>query len=107
MGPQDNVIIMTHEPIWLIEWWVRKNTHVLGMSVSQTPCLRAKRLRRFQSTLLVYMVQECRFWQHPSAGNLRQLIRGHLRGRARVHLVGGWMGADGRCASPSLGELQP
>ncbi|EFJ44074.1 hypothetical protein VOLCADRAFT_65342, partial [Volvox carteri f. nagariensis] len=49
MGPEDQVILMTHEPLWLLEW----------------------------------------FWRRPHLGaNLRQLVRGHLRGRARVHLAG-------------------
>lgn len=48
LGPSDNVIIITHEPIWLLEW----------------------------------------FWASSSSSNLRQLVRGHLRGRARVHLAG-------------------
>lgn len=48
VGPEDNVIIITHEPTWLLEW----------------------------------------FWAASSSSNLRQLVRGHLRGRARVHLAG-------------------
>jgi len=48
LGPNDNVIIITHEPTWLLEW----------------------------------------FWASSSSSNLRQLVRGHLRGRARVHLAG-------------------
>lgn len=48
LGPDDNVIIITHEPTWLLEW----------------------------------------FWASSSSSNLRQLVRGHLRGRARVHLAG-------------------
>jgi hypothetical protein len=48
LGPQDNVIIITHEPTWLLEW----------------------------------------FWASSSSSNLRQLVRGHLRGRARVHMAG-------------------
>lgn len=48
MGPEDQVIIITHEPIWLLEW----------------------------------------FWATSTSSNLRQLVRGHLRGRARVHLAG-------------------
>ena len=46
--PLSQVILMTHEPVWLLEW----------------------------------------FWQRSAAANLRQLVRGHLRGRARVHLAG-------------------
>lgn len=48
LGPHDNVIIITHEPTWLLEW----------------------------------------FWASSSSSNLRQLVRGHLRGRARVHMAG-------------------
>jgi hypothetical protein len=48
LGPSDNVIIITHEPTWLLEW----------------------------------------FWASSSSSNLRQLVRGHLRGRARVHMAG-------------------
>lgn len=48
MGPDDQVILITHEPTWLLEW----------------------------------------FWAHSTSSNLRQLVRGHLRGRARVHLAG-------------------
>ncbi|WIA33540.1 hypothetical protein OEZ86_006664 [Tetradesmus obliquus] len=48
VGLHDNVIIITHEPTWLLEW----------------------------------------FWASSSSSNLRQLVRGHLRGRARVHLAG-------------------
>ncbi|GIL77238.1 hypothetical protein Vretifemale_6729 [Volvox reticuliferus] len=48
MGPDDQVILMTHEPLWLLEW----------------------------------------FWQRRHGTNLRQLVRGHLRGRARLHLAG-------------------
>ena len=29
------------------------------------------------------------FWDETACHNLRQLVRGHLRGRARVHLAGG------------------
>lgn len=50
LGHNDNVIIITHEPTWLLEW----------------------------------------FWASSSSSNLRQLVRGHLRGRARVHLAGGY-----------------
>ncbi len=42
------VILMTHEPLWLLEW----------------------------------------FWHSRRGANLRQLVRGHLRGRARLHLAG-------------------
>lgn len=28
------------------------------------------------------------FWDETACHNLRQLVRGHLRGRARVHLAG-------------------
>jgi hypothetical protein len=55
LGPNDNVIIITHEPTWLLEW----------------------------------------FWASSSSSNLRQLVRGHLRGRARVHLAGGSVSAGG------------
>ncbi|GFR41995.1 hypothetical protein Agub_g2809, partial [Astrephomene gubernaculifera] len=48
MQPDDQVILVTHEPLWLLEW----------------------------------------FWQNRSGANLRQLVRGHLRGRARLHLAG-------------------
>ncbi|MEW5320472.1 MAG: hypothetical protein WDW38_011542 [Sanguina aurantia] len=50
MQPDDQVIILTHEPLWLTDW----------------------------------------FWQRPETegANLRQLIRGHLRGRARVWFSG-------------------
>ncbi|KAK9862826.1 hypothetical protein WJX84_007158 [Apatococcus fuscideae] len=48
MGPEDQVILVTHQPRWLMDW----------------------------------------FWAKAAAPNLRQLVRGHLRGRARVHLAG-------------------
>ncbi|KAK9809330.1 hypothetical protein WJX73_005806 [Symbiochloris irregularis] len=48
MGPDDAVILVTHQPRWLMDW----------------------------------------FWQEAACPNLRQLVRGHLRGRARVHLSG-------------------
>lgn len=48
MGPDDAVILVTHQPRWLAEW----------------------------------------FWEATGAHNLRQLVRGSLRGRARVHLAG-------------------
>ena len=48
MGPDDQVILVTHQPRWLMDW----------------------------------------FWEEAATHNLRQLIRGHLRGRARVHLAG-------------------
>ncbi|KAK9823894.1 hypothetical protein WJX72_006230 [[Myrmecia] bisecta] len=48
MGPDDQVILVTHQPHWLTDW----------------------------------------FAEEASCHNLRQLIRAHLRGRARVHLAG-------------------
>ena len=48
MGPEDQVVLVTHQPRWLMDW----------------------------------------FWAKAAAPNLRQLVRGHLRGRARVHLAG-------------------
>lgn len=48
MGPDDAVILVTHQPRWLMDW----------------------------------------FWEEPACHNLRQLVRNHLRGRARVHLAG-------------------
>ncbi|KXZ46777.1 hypothetical protein GPECTOR_40g511 [Gonium pectorale] len=48
MEPDDQVILITHEPLWLLEW----------------------------------------YWQRRHGSNLRQLVRGHLRGRARLHLAG-------------------
>ena len=48
MGPEDQVILVTHQPRWLMDW----------------------------------------FWEEAATHNLRQLVRGHLRGRARVHLAG-------------------
>lgn len=48
MGPDDAVILVTHQPPWLMDW----------------------------------------FWEEPACHNLRQLVRGHLKGRARVHLAG-------------------
>ena len=48
MGPDDQVILVTHQPRWLMDW----------------------------------------FWEEAATHNLRQLVRGHLRGRARVHLAG-------------------
>ncbi|KAG2491434.1 hypothetical protein HYH03_010220 [Edaphochlamys debaryana] len=48
MEPTDQVILVTHEPLWLLEW----------------------------------------FWHGSFGANLRQLVRGHLRGRARLHLAG-------------------
>ena len=48
MGPEDQCILVTHQPRWLADW----------------------------------------FWDEMSCHNLRQLVRGHLRGRARVHLAG-------------------
>ena len=62
MGPEDQVILVTHQPRWLMDW----------------------------------------FWAKAAAPNLRQLVRGHLRGRARVHLAG--MGFDqGLLALPMAG----
>lgn len=49
MGSEDQVILVTHQPRWLMDW----------------------------------------FWEEAATHNLRQLVRGHLRGRARVHLAGG------------------
>ncbi|BDA40538.1 hypothetical protein COCOBI_01-1910 [Coccomyxa sp. Obi] len=49
MGPEDQAILVTHQPGWLQDW----------------------------------------FHEEAAAGlNLRQLVRGHLRGRARLHLAG-------------------
>lgn len=48
MGPDDQVILVTHQPRWLMDW----------------------------------------YWEEAATHNLRQLVRGHLRGRARVHLAG-------------------
>ena len=48
MGPDDQVILVTHQPRWLMDW----------------------------------------FWEEAATHNLRQLVRGHLRGRARIHLAG-------------------
>ena len=48
MGPDDQAILVTHQPRWLMDW----------------------------------------FWERAACHNLRQLVRGHLRGRARVHLSG-------------------
>ncbi len=56
---------MTHEPVWLLEW----------------------------------------FWQRTAAANLRQLVRGHLRGRARVHLAGEARGRG--CRGEGRGGNQP
>lgn len=51
LAPDDQVIIITHEPVWLLEW----------------------------------------YWGNTARDHapfLRQLVRGHLRGRARMHLAG-------------------
>ena len=48
MKPDDQVILVTHQPMWLQEWFKEK----MGCH------------------------------------NLRQLVRCHLRGRARIHLAG-------------------
>lgn len=48
MAAEDQVILVTHQPRWLSDW----------------------------------------FWDETACHNLRQLVRGHLRGRARVHLAG-------------------
>lgn len=48
MGPEDQAILVTHQPGWLADW----------------------------------------FHEEAAALNLRQLVRGHLRGRARLHLAG-------------------
>ncbi|KAI7840166.1 hypothetical protein COHA_005949 [Chlorella ohadii] len=48
MGPEDQVILVQHQPDWLVGW----------------------------------------FWGHGTAKNLRQLVRGPLRGRARLQLAG-------------------
>lgn len=48
MGPTDQVILLTHQPTWLLDW----------------------------------------YWGHRLAPNLQQLIRRHLRGRARMHIAG-------------------
>ncbi len=48
MGPHDQVILLTHQPTWLLGW----------------------------------------YWGRHMAPNLQQLIRRHLRGRARLHIAG-------------------
>ena len=48
MKPEDQAILVTHQPMWLAEWFKEK----MGCH------------------------------------NLRQLVRCHLRGRARIHLAG-------------------
>jgi hypothetical protein len=48
LGPKDAVILVTHQPGWLIDW----------------------------------------FQEEVTGHNLRQLVRVHLRGRARIHLAG-------------------
>mmetsp|Transcript_31178 Transcript_31178/g.92977 ORF Transcript_31178/g.92977 Transcript_31178/m.92977 type:complete len:1354 (-) Transcript_31178:1870-5931(-) len=48
LGPNDQVMLMTHQPLWLLDW----------------------------------------YWREASGLYLRQLVRGHLNGRARVHLAG-------------------
>ncbi len=42
------------------------------------------------------------FWDETACHNLRQLVRGHLRGRARVHLAGGTT----HCTALCFAELQ-
>jgi hypothetical protein len=37
---------------------------------------------------LIMVTHGARYEGEPRAHNLRQLVRGHLRGRARVHLAG-------------------
>ncbi len=43
-----------------------------------------------QALLVTHQPRWLSDWLHEEAGchNLRQLVRGHLRGRARVHLAG-------------------
>ena len=48
MKPDDQAILVTHQPMWLAEWFSEK----------------------------------------AGCHNLRQLVRCHLRGRARIHLAG-------------------
>lgn len=48
MGPNDQAILLTHQPTWLLDW----------------------------------------YWGKRLAPNLQQLIRRHLRGRARMHIAG-------------------
>lgn len=48
MAADDQVILVTHQPRWLSDW----------------------------------------FWDETACHNLRQLVRGHLKGRARLHLAG-------------------
>lgn len=59
MGPDDQVILVTHQPRWLMDW----------------------------------------FWEEAATHNLRQLVRGHLRGRARVHLAGQICSLRSSCSS--------
>ena len=67
MGPEDQVILVTHQPRWLMDW----------------------------------------FWEEAATHNLRQLVRGHLRGRARIHLAGQPTAPASRCpGSASLWRLQ-
>ncbi len=48
MKPDDQAILVTHQPMWLAEW----------------------------------------FKERAGCHNLRQLVRCHLKGRARIHLAG-------------------
>ena len=50
MKPDDQAILVTHQPMWLAEW----------------------------------------FKERAGCHNLRQLVRCHLKGRARIHLAGAY-----------------
>lgn len=60
----------------------------------------------------VILVQHCPtwlvgwFWGHPGAKNLRQLVRGPLRGRARLHLAGRQGGAGWGRAERNGGSVK-
>ena len=66
----------------------RKVKHIeTGFQVRHEPsqaCVRA------QALLVTHQPRWLSDWLHEEAGchNLRTLVRGHLRGRARVHLAG-------------------
>lgn len=113
MGRDDQVILITHEPIWLLEvgwgdaqregaprpppWgravcgWHRREELLCETTkppATETAPHQAASWTMGDPTTIPHCLTLQWFWAHSSSSNLRQLVRGHLRGRARVHLAG-------------------
>ena len=83
MGPDDAAVLVTHAPLWLSAWCVSACLH------PRCSQLDAHRLAiEGEGRVLIVFCKPLRYEGEPRAHNLRQLVRGHLRGRARVHLAG-------------------